>query len=432
MNILVIGSGGREHALVWKLWQSSHTTKVYCYPGNAGIAETADLPPLKAMDNEALLRFAQEEKIDLTVVGPEQPLVEGIVDMFEACGLKIFGPTKLAAELEGSKVFAKEFMRIHKIPTAEFFTFDQDRYDNARQCLCEMSYPVVLKADGIVAGKGVMICETKEQALQALDAMMQDKIFGESGSKVVVEECLTGEEVSVLALTDGKDFVALPSSQNHKRILDSDQGKNTDGMGAYAPAPIMTEELLDKIKRAIIRPTLQGMEKDRRRYKGCLCVELMITESGPKVLEYNCRFGDPETQVVLPLLDSDLVELLLQIASRKLTTTKINLKKQTAVCVVIASGGYPDTYETGKKILGLDDAAAESDVILFHAGTKKEKKGIVTAGGRVLDVTAIGPGNDLEQTIEKAYRAVGKITFDGAYYRSDIGKKGIMRSKELQ
>ncbi|MGA2625041.1 MAG: phosphoribosylamine--glycine ligase [Bacteroidota bacterium] len=432
MNILVIGSGGREHALVWKLRQSPHASRIFCAPGNGGIGEIAEIVPLKITDIEGLAKFAQTASIDLTVVGPEQPLIDGIVDAFEARGLRIFGPRKSAAVLEGSKLFSKQFMKKYKIPTADFSAFDQSEYTQARQYLLNVPYPVVVKADGLAAGKGVSICETKEQALQALDAMMSQKVFGEAGSKVVVEECLTGEEASFLALTDGKESIMLAPAQDHKRIFDNDQGRNTGGMGAYAPAPLANEEMIEKIKRTVIRPTLRGMAKENRPYKGCLYAGIMMTEDGPKVLEYNCRFGDPETQVVLPLLETDLVEIMMEISSGKLTTTKVVWKQQNAVCVVIASGGYPDAYESGKKIFGLDAAASDPDVVVFHAGTKREKKGMVTAGGRVLNVTAIGPGNNLEETIERAYLAVGKITFDGAYYRSDIGKKGVQRLKQQQ
>jgi len=432
MKILVIGSGGREHALVWKIRQSPLAEKVFCAPGNGGIGEMADLVPMNVNDIDGLLKFAQNERIDLTVVGPEEPLINGIVDIFNAHGLKIFGPAKAAAKLEGSKAFAKGFMRKHRIPTAESLSFAQTQYAEAKQYLLAASYPLVVKADGLAAGKGVSICETKEQALQTLDAMMSEKIFGDAGSTIVIEEYLTGEEASVLALTDGKDFVLLPPAQDHKRIFDNDHGKNTGGMGAYAPAPLVGEGLLEKIQRMIIRPVLRGMTKENRLYRGCLYVGLMITEEGPKVLEFNCRFGDPETQVVLPLLDADIVELMVQIASGKLTTTRIGWKEQTAVCVVIASGGYPDKYKTDKKILGLETISAEPDIVVFHSGTKKEKKKIVTSGGRVLGVTAFGPKSDLEGTIEKAYHAVERITFDGAYYRSDIGKKGIQHLKQHQ
>jgi phosphoribosylamine--glycine ligase len=424
MNVLVIGSGGREHALVWKLKQSPQVTKLFCTPGNAGIEQIADCVPIKASEIEKLLKFALKEKIDLTVVGPEQPLIEGIVDNFEKQGLTIFGPSKLAAEIEGSKVFAKHFMKKYNIPTADFRTFNASQMKEAEEFINQLPPPIVVKADGLAAGKGVVVCESRDRALQTLEAMMKEKMFGEAGQNVVIEECLVGEEVSVFALTDGKEFLVLPPSQDHKRIFDNDQGKNTGGMGAYAPVPFVKLSMLETIKRTIIRPTLQGLAKEGRTYKGCLYAGLMITESGPKVIEFNCRFGDPETQVVLPLLDADLFDLMMQISSGKLNTKKILWKPQSAVCVVLASGGYPDAYETGKTILGLD-TLNDPDVLIFHAGTKKEKKNTVTNGGRVLGVTAIGQNDNLEEVIDKAYRAVEKITFDGAYYRSDIGKKAL-------
>ncbi len=427
MKILIIGSGGREHALVWKIKQSPLVREIYCAPGNAGIAALAEIVPINANDHDGILKFAKEKSIDLTVVGPEQPLTDGIVDLFEAHGLKIFGPSKLAAELEGSKVFAKQFMRKHHIPTAEFRAFSAAERFDAERYVNEIPVPIVIKADGLAAGKGVSICDTKEQALEALDQMFAKKIFGDAGTNIVIEEFLAGEEASVFALTDGKEFVVLSSAQDHKRILDGDKGKNTGGMGAYAPAPIVSEEILQKVKRDIIRQTLLGMAKDGRQYKGCLYVGLMITETGPKVIEFNCRFGDPETQVVLPLLDEDLVRIMLEVASGKLSATKAILKDASSVCVVIASGGYPGNYETDKQIFGLEAAASEKDVVVFHAGTKYNKDIIVTSGGRVLGVTAVGEQLNLERTIDKAYRAVEKITFDGAYYRSDIGKKGVDR-----
>jgi len=430
MKILVIGSGGREHALAWKIKQSPIVREIYCVPGNAGIAALAEIVPISANDIDGILEFAKKKSIDLTVVGPEQPLTDGIVDLFEAHGLKIFGPSKLAAELEGSKVFAKQFMRKHHIPTAEFRSFSAAERFDAERYVNEIPVPIVIKADGLAAGKGVSICDTKEQALEALDQMFAKKIFGDAGTNIVIEEFLAGEEASVFALTDGKEFVVLSSAQDHKRILDGDRGKNTGGMGAYAPAPIVTEEILQKVKRDIIRQTLLGMAKDGRPYKGCLYVGLMITETGPKVIEFNCRFGDPETQVVLPLLDEDLVRIMFEAASGKLSTTKAILKDTSSVCVVIASGGYPGNYETDKQIFGLEAAASEKDVVVFHAGTKYNKDIIVTSGGRVLGVTAIGEQLNLERTIDKAYRAVEKITFDGAYYRSDIGKKGVDRLKQ--
>lgn len=424
MKILVIGSGGREHALVWKIKQSQLVSKLFCAPGNAGISQIAEVVPIKASDKNALLLFAKYEGIELTVVGPEHPLTDGIVDLFESNGLKIFGPSRLAAELEGSKVFSKQFMKMYNIPTAEFRSFSIEERFDAERYINEVPAPIVVKADGLAAGKGVTVCETKEQALETLDSMFGQKVFGDAGTKIVIEEFLVGEEASVFALTDGKEFVVLSPAQDHKRILDGDKGKNTGGMGAYAPAPIVTDEILNKVKRDIIRPTLLGMAKEGRPYKGCLYVGLMITEIGPKVIEYNCRFGDPETQVVLPLIDDDLVRIMLEIADGKLSTTKVKFKSDSAVCVVIASGGYPDSYEIDKQIYGLDTTVGK-DIVVFHAGTKYNKNIIVTAGGRVLGVTAFG--TDLEGTIDKAYRAIEKITFDGAYYRSDIGKKGVER-----
>ncbi|MBI4549028.1 MAG: phosphoribosylamine--glycine ligase [Ignavibacteriae bacterium] len=432
MNILLIGSGGREHALAWKMGQSPSLPRLYCAPGNAGIGEIAELVPIKATDLDALLTFAREQSIDLTVVGPEQPLTQGIVDLFESNGLKIFGPSKAAAKIEGSKIFAKTFMKKYSIPTAEFRTFNVSQRFDAERYINEIPVPIVIKADGLATGKGVTVCETKEQALEVLELMMDKKVFGEAGTNVVIEEFLVGEEASVFAITDGKDFVTLAPAQDHKRILDNDQGKNTGGMGAYAPTPIVDDEMLSKIKRTIIRPTLLGLAKEGHPYKGCLYVGLMITQTGPKVVEFNCRFGDPETQVVLPLLENDLVRLMLDAIEGRLSKTKIVMKKKTSICVVIASGGYPDEYQTGKQIIGLDAVSSEPDVIVLHAGTKKEKDNIVTAGGRVLGVTALGAQDDLEGTIDKAYRAVEKITFDGAYYRSDIGKKGVDYLKRLQ
>jgi phosphoribosylamine--glycine ligase len=431
MNVLLIGSGGREHALAWKLKQSPKVTNLFCAPGNAGIEQITECVPINMNEIDKLIKFAQKEKIDLTVVGPEQPLIEGIVDSFEKNGLTIFGPSKLAAEIEGSKVFAKHFMKKYKIPTANFRSFDASQMEEAVEFISHLPPPIVVKADGLAAGKGVVVCESQDRARQTLDAMMKEKIFGDAGTKVVIEECLTGEEISILALTDGKEFVLLPPAQDHKRIFDNDQGKNTGGMGAYAPVPFVKLSMLETIKRTIIKPTLQGLAKEGRTYKGCLYAGLMLTENGPKVIEFNCRFGDPETQVVLPLLDADLFDIMMQISSGKLGTKKISWKQQSAVCVVLASGGYPDAYETGKEIIGLENIK-DPDVVVFHSGTKKEKKNIITKGGRVLGVTALGQKDDLESVIDKAYRAVEKITFDGAYYRSDIGKKALHYLQEQQ
>jgi len=425
VNILVIGSGGREHALVWKLRQSPNVKAVFCAPGNAGIGGLATCVPLKATDIKGLLKFAKEEKIDLVVVGSEQPLVDGIVDAFEERGFNIFGPSKAAAQLEGSKVFAKDFMLRHHIPTAQYRSFDATAVDKARNYINSIEPPMVVKADGLAAGKGVLICYSHQEASLALDDIVVNKAFGSAGNQIVIEKYLIGEEASLFILTDGEHYAILASAQDHKRILDGDLGKNTGGMGAYAPAPLITNELLQRVVTEVVHPTLDGMHRDGMPYRGCLYIGLMMTHDGPKVLEYNCRFGDPETQVVVPLIDGDLAELFLAIAQRRLDASKVNLHDATAVCVVMASHGYPDAYKTGKQIFGLENIKGEDGAVVFHAGTKMEGNAVVTNGGRVLGVTAIGFHNELEQTIQNAYRAVEKITFDGAYYRSDIGKKAL-------
>jgi phosphoribosylamine---glycine ligase len=425
VNILVIGSGGREHALVWKLRQSPLVKTVYCAPGNAGIEHLAACVPLKPTDIKGLLKFAKEGQIDLTVVGSEQPLVEGIVDAFEERGFKIFGPSKAAAQLEGSKVFSKNFMLRHHIPSAHFKSFSASAIDEAKTYIHTIEPPMVVKADGLAAGKGVIICKNRQEASLALDDIVLHKAFGAAGDHFVIEEFLDGEEASLFVLTDGEQFALLASAQDHKRILDGDLGKNTGGMGAYAPAPLVTQELLQGVIQDVIRPTLDGMKQDGMPYRGCLYIGLMMTRTGPKVLEYNCRFGDPETQVVVPLIDGDVAEIFLAIAEHRLESSNVKIHSATAVCVVMASHGYPDDYQSGKQIFGLENIKAEDGVVVFHAGTKTEESSIVTSGGRVLGVTAIGFTNELEQTIRNAYHAVEKITFDGAYYRSDIGKKAL-------
>lgn len=422
MNVLVIGSGGREHAIVWKLKQSPKVSAVYCAPGNAGIAAIAECVPIAADHIEALLSFARTNAIALTVVGSESPLVKGIVDLFEANGLKIFGPSKAAAQVEGSKMFLKHFLKRHKIPTAKYETFNQSELEKAQHYVNSSTPPFVIKTDGLAAGKGVAICQTKDEALVTLKEYFQDKVFGDAGSNIVIEEFMEGEEASVFAMCDGTDYVLLSPAQDHKRIGDGDTGKNTGGMGAYAPAPVVTRQVMERVEREVIKPTLAGMRAEGYPYKGCLYVGLMMTSDGPKVVEFNCRLGDPETQVVMPLIDSDPFDLFYSCAAGNVSSYQMKLKPSSAVCIVIASKGYPDSYATGKEISGLAEASA--DAVVFHAGTRAEQGKILTAGGRVLGVTALG--NGLKATIENAYASVKKIQFDGAYYRSDIGNKGLI------
>ncbi len=424
MKILVVGSGGREHALVWKISQSSKVTSLFCSPGNPGIAEHAECLPMKATAIAGLLDFAKKERIDLTVVGPEQPLAEGIVDAFAAEGLKIFGPTKRAAELEWSKGFAKDFMKRHGIPTAGYRTFEGSTLEAVTEYVKKLAPPIVLKADGLAAGKGVVIAQSINEALESVQEIR--KQFGDAGSRIVIEEFLEGEEASVFAICDGEDFVTLAPAQDHKRIYDGDRGKNTGGMGAYAPAPVVTADILQAVSERIIAPTLKGMADEKRPYKGCLYVGLMITATGPKVVEYNCRFGDPETQVVLPLYNGDVVELFDAACDGRIAQFGADsnlLKPSSAVCVVLASQGYPDEYPTGYEITGLEDLQG-SNVIPFHAGTKMQGGTVVTAGGRVLGITAIKP--DLAGAIEDAYTAVRDVSFAGMHYRRDIGKKAFV------
>lgn len=421
MNILVIGGGGREHTLVWKLKQSPLVKKIYCAPGNAGIAADAECVDISVTDVKGLLKFASKKKIDLTVVGPEAPLVLGVVDEFEKNNLPIFGPTQRAAELEGSKAYTKYILDRYKIPTAKFKVFTD--YDKAKKFVKSSAGPLVVKADGLAAGKGVLICQTMEEALDALALVMDTKAFGDAGDKVVIEECLVGPELSVLALSDGENLVYTVASQDHKRIFDADQGPNTGGMGAYAPTPHLDIGLMERIKKEIMEPTIKGMALEDRPYKGVLYAGLMITAEGPKVLEYNCRFGDPETQVVLPLAKSDLLEAMMAAREGKLADFQWENHDAAGVCVVISSGGYPGRYEKGKQILGLE-GPFEDGVTIFHAGTTKVDGKIVTSGGRVLGVTAID--KNIEKAIEKVYRGVGRITFDGAYYRKDIATKALI------
>ena len=430
-KVLVIGSGGREDALVALISRSPLVSQIYCAPGNDGIGQrpkTHCLPKLKADDLWGLRDFAKRNKIDLTVVGPEAPLVAGIVDGFEAVGLKIVGPTKEAAQIEGSKVFAKEFMERHKIPTADFMVFDDS--EKARK-YATANLPCVIKADGLTGGKGAIPCKTEEEIALALKRIMIDKEFKESGNRVVVEEFLTGEEATFMVLTDGWNAIPLLSTQDHKPVFDGDQGPNTGGMGAYAPAPVITKELEKRIMAEIIEPTLDGMKAEGRPYKGCLYAGLMITLDGqPKVLEFNCRFGDPELQPLVLLMESDIVPILLGITEGRLPVERIKWVEGAAVCVVMTSKGYPGTPEIGKEIKGLAGVAKLEDVEVFHAGTKKENGKILTAGGRVIGPTAMG--KDIPEAIQRVYEAVTKISWSGEHHRPDIGKKALKHGIQLK
>jgi len=427
MKILIIGSGGREHALVWKIAQSRQVDKIYCAPGNGGIAELAECVDIKADDVPALLDFARKEGIDLTVVGPEAPLVAGLVDEFEKAGLKVFGPSAKAARLEASKAFAKQMMLEADVPTAASATCFG--IDEASEVISNLeSFPAVIKADGLAAGKGVVICKDEEAALETVNNMQVKKVFGPAGDTVIIEEFLEGEESSILVLTDGEEAIPLASSQDHKRIFDKDQGPNTGGMGAYSPAPVVTAELLDQVMGKVIYPVIRNLKKSGAPYRGILYAGIMVTKHGPKVLEFNVRFGDPETQAVLARLDSDLVSAMLWTIGQA-QKPELKWNKKVSVCVVVASGGYPGSYENSKVIKGLEEAASIKDVVIFHAGTKKVNQTFVTNGGRVLGVTGLGP--TIKEAIDKTYQAVGKIHFEGMHYRHDIAWRAL-KGREKQ
>lgn len=430
MKVLVIGKGGREHALVWKLAQSPRVERVYCAPGNAGTATDGVNVPIDVNDFARLIDFAKRERIHLTVVGPEDPLANGIVDAFQAQGLRIFGPTKAAAQIEASKVFAKKLMRHADVPTAEFRIFDHP--EPARKYVESREYPVVVKADGLAAGKGVIVCSTKEEAFAAINTIMVREEFGRSaGRQVVIEKRLDGEELSILALVSGRTIVPLAPSQDHKRAFDGDQGPNTGGMGAFSPTPLATTELLDQIETDALIPTVHAMKRGRTPFRGILYAGVLATNQGPRILEYNCRLGDPETQPVLMRLKTDLFDLLEAAVDDRLgefTETSLEWDLRPAICVVMASGGYPGNFAKGKTIQGLDDVAKMPDVKVFHAGTRRDAAGdVVTDGGRVLGVTALGA--TLEEARTRAYEVVGKITFAGAMWRKDIGEKALSERK---
>ncbi len=425
MRILIIGSGGREHAFAWALARSPQRPHLFVAPGNPGTAALGTNVPIPVTDLAALKAFALEQAIDLTVVGPEQPLVQGLVDAFQDAGLAVIGPTQAAARLEGSKAFAKAFMERHGIPTAAHRTFGAAQYDEAVAYLERRGAPIVVKASGLAAGKGAIVCATLPEARAALDEVLRDRAFGEAGDEVVIEDFMEGEEASVFALADGDRYVLLAPAQDHKRIGEGDTGPNTGGMGAYAPAPIVTGRLLNRVCREIIEPTLAGMQAEGHPYRGFLYAGLMITADGPRVVEFNCRLGDPEAQVVLPLLETDLVEVFRLMSAGRLHEVALRMRPGAAACVVLASEGYPGSYRRGVPIEGLDAAGARPDVVVFQAGTRREDGRVVTAGGRVLGVT--GLGDDLGQALDRAYEAVAKIHFDGMQYRRDIGRKGLAR-----
>lgn len=423
MNILVIGGGGREHTLAWKLSQSPKADKLYAIPGNPGMAEIAEcVTGISIEDNAALVRFAREHEIGLAVVGPEVPLTNGAVDAFAAAGIKAFGPTKLAAEIEGSKAFSKGLMKKYGIPTAKYEVFTDA--EKARTYVREEGAPIVIKADGLAAGKGVIVAMTLAEAMAAIDEIMEDQAFGQAGSRVVIEEFMEGEEVSILTFTDGSVIKPMVSSQDHKRAYDGDEGPNTGGMGTYAPAPAATADVTAVVQKTILEPTIAAMQQEGRTYKGCLYAGLMITQEGPKVVEFNARFGDPETQVVLPLLESDLVDIMLACVDGKLAEQEIQWSDGAAVCVVLASGGYPKSYQKGYEITGLAEAKAAGNLV-FHAGTVQQEGRIVTAGGRVLGVVA--KAGDIRSAVDHAYAGVKKIQFRDMQYRSDIAHRALER-----
>jgi phosphoribosylamine--glycine ligase len=421
MKILVIGSGGREHALVWKISQSKRVSKIYNAPGSAAIAELATPVPIGVDQIEQLAEFAAKEEIDLTVVGPELPLTLGISDLFESRGLKIFGPSKAAARLEGSKAFAKEILRENDIPTAAFGTFTDA--PSAKAYLAQEKPPYVIKADGLAAGKGVLICADRQEAEEAIDEILVRKTFGEAGKKLVIEEFLEGEEASFIVLTDGEHILPLATSQDHKRLCDHDQGPNTGGMGAYSPAPAVTPAIHERIVRDILRPLLAGLKRRGIRYRGVIYVGLMITEPGPKVLEFNARFGDPECQPIMMRLKSDLIPLLEATIEGKLDQVQAEWSEDSAVCVVLCTGGYPGAYEKGKKISGLNKLKDWADGFVFHAGTTLNNNRWVTTGGRVLGVTA--RGKEITDAVKEVYRAVGQISWEGMHYRRDIAHRAL-------
>lgn len=423
MKVAVIGSGGREHALALKINESEMLKKLYIIPGNPGTAQIGENVNLDINNNAEILSFCNEKEIDLVVIGPEQQLVNGLADELRANDTLVFGPDSAASEIEEYKTFAKNLMLSAGVPTAKYIEFKSSMYDHAKDFIQQKKYPCVIKADGLAAGKGVVICNNSEEAETALKSFFIDRIFGKSGDKILIEEFLEGEEASVFAITDGNNFICLPASQDHKRIGDNDTGKNTGGMGAYAPAPVITKQMLNEISVKIIAPTLQALKAQDRPFIGCLYAGLILTTDGIKVIEFNCRFGDPETQAVLPLLKGDFLKLLYSAAEGKLDVNSVSYNGGSAVCVVAASLGYPGQYQKGLEIFGLDELP--ENTIVFHAGTKENKGKILTNGGRVLGITSVLEENDLQKAKNLAYKAMDKIHFSNMYYRTDIGDKAI-------
>lgn len=421
MKVLVVGNGGREHALCWKIKQSPLVSSVYCAPGNAGISKDAKCVDIKPVDMEGLVRFVKAEEIDLTVVGPELPLALGVVDRFEREELKIFGPTKAAAEIESSKVFAKNLLKRYKIPAPFFSTFYQ--FGDAMRWVEEVKPPLVVKADGIAGGKGAVICKTEKEAYDALDMMMRKKVFGDAGDRVVIEEFLEGEEASFFVFTDGESILTLESCQDHKALLDGDEGPNTGGMGSYSPAPVVTPEVRKKIIQEIMIPTVNALKEEGRKYKGVLYAGLMIKDGEPKVLEFNCRFGDPEAQALMMRMKSDIVPILTAVVSEELSGKTLEWRKEASVCVIMVSRGYPGDYKKGFEIKGLRGVEGMDGVVVFHSGTGFHGHKIIANGGRVIGITALG--EDVSKGMDLAYKGIEKIDCESLYYRTDIGKKAL-------
>ena len=423
MNVVVIGFGGREHALALKIKESTQLSNLFILPGNPGTDALGENVSINISDKINIVEFCKEKKIDLVVIGPEQPLVDGLANVLRENRINVFGPNKEAAEIESSKSFAKKIMKEAGVPSAKYIPFNSSMLEHAKDYLKNKKYPCVIKSDGLAAGKGVFVCTNHQEAENALNLIFRDKVFGESGEKVLIEEFLQGQEASVFAICDGNDCICLPASQDHKRIGDNDTGKNTGGMGAYAPTTIVSAQMLESIQKKIIYPVLNTLKKNNKKFIGCLYAGLMITEEGPKVIEFNCRFGDPETQAVLPVIKGDFLELLYSAALGKLNKEAVEYNGGCSVCVVVASGGYPDSYEKGFEISGLGEVP--SDIIVYHAGTKEENGKILTNGGRVLDVTSVLPEFNLMLAKDKAYQALNKINFQNMYFRKDISDKAL-------